>query len=399
MGFLDFFRPLRKTTIQRWQEFGQYTAFFSAFSGDIYNNAVVRSCIRPLAEFTSKASAICSDKQLERLLNNRPNVYMNGKAFLQKVRTLTELNNTCFIYIDRDDRLKVKGVYPVPYTSFEALEYMNGLFIRFQFPNTQIPQMVLPWDDLAVVRKDYNKSDIAGDDNRAIIDTIKLLTTVDEGMANAIRSTANLRGILKTTKGMLAPEDIKAQKEKFVEDYMNLDNEGGIASLDASQEFTPITMNPLTASYEQLKEVRENIYRYFGVNEKIVTSDMTPEEIEAFYELKIEPFLVQLSTEMTSKVFQGKALAYEQNFIVFEASKLQFASLSQKISMFKEVVLYGGMTINEWRVGCNMAPVPWGDDPIMRLDAAPTDTQNTNEEDDDDKQGSGIPDNDDSAVS
>lgn len=368
MGFLDFFRPLKKTSIQRWQEFGQYTAFFSAFSGDLYNNDVVRSCIRPLAEFTSKASAICSDKQLERILNNRPNVYMNGKAFLQKVRTITELTNTCFIYIERDDRLKVKGIYPVPYSTFEAIEYMNGLFIKFQFPNTQIPQMVLPWDDLAVVRKDYNKSDIAGDDNRAIVDTIKLLTTADEGMANAIRSTANLRGILKSTKAMLAPEDIKAQKDQFVKDYMNLDNEGGIASLDASQEFTPIEMKPLTASYEQLKEIRENIYRYFGVNDKIVMSDMTPDEIEAFYELKIEPFLVQLSTELTSKVFQGKALAYDQNFIVFEASKLQFASLSQKIAVYKEVVLNGGMTPNEWRVACNMAPVPWGDEPIRRLD-------------------------------
>ena len=382
MGFLDFFRPLKKTSIQKWQEFGQYTAFFSAFSGDIYNNDVVRSCIRPLAEFTSKASAICSDKQLERILNNKPNVYMNGKAFLQKIRIITELTNTCFIYIERDDRLKVKGVYPVPYSSFEAIEYMNGLFIRFQFPNTQIPQMVLPWEDLAVLRKDYNKSDIAGDDNRAIIDTIKLLTTADEGMANAIRSTANLRGILKSTKAMLAPEDIKAQKDQFVKDYMNLDNEGGIASLDASQEFTPIEMKPLTASYAQLKEIRENIYRYFGVNDKIVMSDMTPEEIEAFYELRIEPFLVQLSTELTSKIYQGKALAYDQNFIVFEASKLQFASLSQKISVYKEVVLYGGMTINEWRVGCNMAPVPWGDEPIMRLDAAPTDISNEESEDD-----------------
>ena len=384
MGFLDFFRPLKKTSIQKWQEFGQYTAFFSVFSGDLYNNDVVRSCIRPLAEFTSKATAICPDKQLEQILNNRPNVYMNGRAFLQKARTITELTNTCFIYIERDDRLKVKGFYPVPYSSFEAIEYMNGLFIRFQFPNSQINPMVLPWEDLAVVRKDYNKSDIAGDDNGAIVDTIKLLTTADEGMANAIRSTANLRGVLKSTKSMLAPEDIKAQKDQFVKDYMNLDNEGGIASIDASQEFTPIEMKPLTASYEQLKEIRENIYRYFGVNDKIVMSDMTPEEIEAFYELKIEPFLVQLSTELTSKVYQGKALSYEQNFIVFEASKLQFASLSQKISMFKEVVLYGGMTINEWRVGCNMAPVSWGDEPIMRLDAAPTE-QTKDEESEDDK--------------
>ena len=385
MGFLDFFKPLRKSSVQKWQEFGQYTAIFSVFSGDIYNNSVVRSCIRPLADFTSKASAVCPDKQIEQILNNRPNVYMSGKAFLSKIRTLTELNNTCFIYIERDDRLKVKGFYPVPFTYFEALEYMNGLFIRFQFANPSVPSMVLPWDDLAVIRKDYNKSDIAGDDNQAIVNMLQLITTANEGMANAIKSTANLRGILKSTKAMLAPEDIKAQKDQFVKDYMNLENEGGIASLDASQEFTPINMNPLTASYEQLKEIRENIYRYFGVNDKIVMSDMTSDEIEAFYELKIEPFLVQLSTELTSKVYQGKALAYEQNYIVFEASKLQFASLGKKISVYKEVVLYGGMTINEWRAACNMAPVEWGDEPIMRLDAAPADDRVNDKESEDDQ--------------
>ena len=38
--------------------------------------------------------------------------------------------------------------------------------------------------------------------------------------------------------------------------------------------------------------------------------------------------------------------------------------------MFKEVVLYGGMTINEWRVGCNMPVIEGGDERIMRLDAA-----------------------------
>jgi len=382
MGFLDFFRPLRMSSVQKWSELGTYRATFSVFSGELYNSAVVRSCIRPLAEFSSKATAKCSDARLERLLNNRPNLYMNGRDFIYKVRTLTEINNTCFIYIQRDDKAKAIGFYPVPYSYFEAVEYMNGLFIQFHFNGNATRVMTLPWEDLAVIRKDYNKSDLSGDDNTAIVNTLELLHTTNEGMANAIKSTANLRGILKSTKAMLAPEAIKQQKNDFVRDYLNLENEGGIASLDATQEFTPITMAPLTATYDQMKEIRENIYRYFGVNDDIVMSNMDSNKIEAFYELKIEPFLVQLSTELTSKVFAGKALAYEQNYIVFEANKLQFASLDKKISMFKEVVLYGGMTINEWRAGCNMAPLENGDTPIMRLDAAPVDDPKGEDTDD-----------------
>ena len=381
MSILDIFKPLKKSTVQKWKELGTYQATFSVFGNDVYNSNVVRSCIRPLAEFSSKATAKSNNKNYERLLNNRPNLYMNGRDFIYKVRTLTEINNTCFIYVERDDRANVKGFYPVPYSYFEAIEYMNGLFIKFYFTGEATRELVLPWDDLAVIRKDYNKSDIAGDSNSAIVNTLELMQTANDGMANAIKSTANLRGILKSTKSMLAPEAIKNMKDSFVKDYMNLSNEGGIAAMDATTEFTPINMSPLTATYEQKKDIREDIYRYFGVNDDIVMSNMTPEQIESFYELKIEPFLVQLSTELTSKVFEGKALAYKQNFIVFEANKLQFASLDKKISMFKEVVLYGGMTINEWRSGCNMPPLPNGDTPIMRLDAAPIES-----EEEDDKQ-------------
>lgn len=386
MSFLDFFRPLKKSSVEKWKELGTYNATFSVFGNDLYSSSVVRSCIRPLAEFSSKATARCSDSRLERIINNRPNLYMNGRDFIYKVRTITEINNTCFIYIQRDDRAKVTGLYPVPYSYFEAVEYKNGLFIKFYFSGDAARTMVLPWEDLAVIRKDYNKSDLAGDSNLAIVNMLELMQTTNEGMANAIKSTANLRGILKSTKAMLAPEAIVKQKDDFVRDYLSLENEGGIASLDATQEFTPITMAPLTATYDQMKEIRENIYRYFGVNDDIVMSNMNSDKIEAFYELKIEPFLVQLSAELTSKIFAGKALAYEQNFIVFEANKLQFASLDKKISMFKEVVLYGGMTTNEWRYGCNMAPIEGGDERIMRLDAGKVNDTPAEESEDNDEE-------------
>ena len=121
MGFLDFFKPLKSLKQAKWKELGAYTAQFYPFGNDMYKSDIVRSCIRPLAEHTSKANAVCTNKVIERILNMSPNMYMNGKDFLYKTRTLLELRNTVFIYIERDDRGAVKGFCPVPYTYFEGI--------------------------------------------------------------------------------------------------------------------------------------------------------------------------------------------------------------------------------------------------------------------------------------
>lgn len=384
MSFIDILRPKKWSSLfQRWKELGTYRATFSPFGLDIFKADTVRACIRVLADFTSKAEAACGDLRLARLLNNRPNLYMNGHDFLRKVRTIYELKNTVFILIMRNDRGGAEGFYPVPCTSYEAIEYKGGLFIKFYFAGEAARELVFPWEDLAVLRKDYNASDIAGDDNSAILQMLEVLNTTNQGIAHAVKSTANLRGILKSTKGMIAPDDRRKQKEDFVKDYLSLENASGIASLDSTQEFVPIDMKPAVTGFETLKEFRENVQRYFGCNDKIIMGTASDNEIESFYELKIEPFLVTLSRELYSRVYTVREQAFEGNWIVYEANKLQFASLDKKIKLFKEVVLYGGMTVNEWRTGCNMAPIEGGDERIMRLDAAKTDDKKTEDDDGD----------------
>lgn len=378
MGFLDFFRPLKSLKSAKWKELGAYSAQFYPFGNDMYKSDLVRSCIRPLAEHTSKANAICTDKQIERLLNMSPNMYMNGKDFLYKTRTLLELRNTAFIYIQRDDRGAVKGFYPVPFAMYEGIEYGGRLYIKFTFDGDAARELVLPWADLAVIRKDYNKHDIGGDDNSPIFSTLELINTTDQGIANAVKATANLRGILKSTKAMLKREDIQRMKEEFVSDYMNLNNEGGIASLDATQEFTPITMSPTVTNAATIKEFREDVYRYFGVNNSIITSDYTEEQMEAFYEARIEPFLVALSTELTRKVFTAREIGFD-NSIVYESNRMNYASTKTKLEMVA-LVDRGALTPNEWRQMFNLPPVDGGDVPIRRLDTAPTDEEEPKDE-------------------
>lgn len=368
MGFWDrLFKPKwKKENFQTFQELGTYRSVFSIFDGNIYKNDLVRSCIRPLAEITGKASAKCTNADVQRVLK-RPNQFMNESEFLKKCRNLLEIKNTLFVLIQRDDRLKLTGLYPVPYKSFEAVQTATGqIFIKFVFDSLLVNSMVAPLEDLAMIRKDYIFSDIAGEDNAPLVSPLSLITTTNEGVGNAVKATANLRGILKSTRAMLKPEDVKEQKDRFVKDYMSLENEGGIASLDSTQEFIPISMNPTVTSSEQMKEFRENIFRYFGVNDKIIMSDFTETSFEYFYESRIEPFLIALSLELTQKIFTERELGFK-NEIIYESNKLQFASFATKLN-FVSLVDRGAMTPNEWREIFNLPPIDGGDEPIRRLD-------------------------------
>lgn len=364
-------------TYTEFKELGTFRSYFSVFGKDIYKSDDVRTCIRALAEHTSKANPRCTDKRIERILQLRPNRFMNGKDFLAKVRNYLEIKNTAFVYIERDNTNKVIGFYPVPFQTYEALEYKDRLYIKFHFDGNH-SNLVVPWDDLAVLRKDYVFSEIGGETNEPLIPTLDVISTMDKGLQNAVKSTANLRGILKSTKAMLSPETLKQQKDIFVKDYMDISNEGGIASLDATQEFKEINLKPTTASAEEAASYRERVYRYFGVNEKIIKSTYTESEYDAFYESRIEPFLVALSLEFTYKIFTDRQIGFE-NEVWYESNRLQYASAKTKISMV-QLVDRGLMTPNEYRALFNMAPYEGGDEFVLRLDTAKTGDTSTGDD-------------------
>lgn len=369
MGLFErYLKRKLKRSEALWKEFGRYNAIFTPFSGDMWQSDLVRSCIRPLSEHTSKALAVSNNEAVAKILNHRPNRYMNGKDFLAKVRIWLEIKNNSFIMIDRDDKGNLAEVYPIPYTSLEAIESNGVLFIKFGLPNAGF--LTVAWDDLAVLRKDYYTSEIWGDDNSAIYGKLSIIDTMDQGVDNAVKSTANLRGIIKSTKAMLASEEIKKQKDDFIRDYMNLENSGGIASLDATQEFTPITMNPTVVDAQTRKEFREDVFRYFGVNDKILMSCYDEDTMEAFYQSRIEPFLIAISQESTSKILTQRQRDLKQ-YIVYQGDHLRFVSNSNKLKMVA-LVDRAIMTPNEVRAMYNLKPYEGGDEFQRRLDTAAT---------------------------
>ena len=375
-----------------WREVGVYNSMFYPCSGNVYDNEVARASIHTLAEHTSKANAIVrTDPALEKLLRIRPNLYMNGKDFLYKCRTLYEVNNTCFVYINRDERGRAISFYPVPHCPAEAIESGGQLYIRFTFASGE--KLTAAWADLLALRKYYNKSDIYGDSNQAITTSLDLLSTTGQGMANAIKSTSNLRGILKSTKAMLSDDDVKRQKDRFVADYLSLENSSGIAMLDSTVDFKPVDVKPEIATYEHIGQLRDNVYRYFGVSEDAIQGKLFGDAWEAFYDSAIEPFLIALGLELTYKVYTDRQRGFG-NEVLFESSRMSYMSMADKLKLV-QMVDRKSLSPNEWRAILNLPPVDGGDEMLFWQDpkgeAAQSKEPEKEDNEQDDKQGQTVP--------
>jgi hypothetical protein len=161
---------------------------------------------------------------------------------------------------------------------------------------------------------------------------------------------------------------MKAAKDKFVEDYLTVTNQGGIAAIDNKADYVELKNEPKMVDAKQMELIDSKVYRFFGVNEKIVKSNFSEEEFGSFYESVIEPLAIQMSLAFTNQLFSNREQGFG-NEIIFEGNRLQYASNQTKLQ-FLAMVDRGAMTPNEWREIFNWAPVEGGDQPVRRLDTA-----------------------------
>ena len=343
-----------------------YTATFTDFNGKLYDTISVRKCIDAIARNGAKLNPkhirkekgyeILNDN-LSRIISKQPNELMNAYDFYYKVISTLYLDNNAFIYIQRDENEKVIGLYPIKSNSYKLLEYKENIYIEFSF-GTGKKYVASLRDDVIHLKRFFCNNEVTGGNNVPITKTMSFKQIIQDGVINSIKTTQGIKGVLKTTKAMLKPEDIKATRDQFVKDFMSDSDNSGIAGLDATTDFKSVDINPRTATDEQTKAVDNEIKDYFSVSDEIIQSKYSEDQWNAFYESVIEPIGIMMGLEFTNKIFTyGEKI--HGNEIVFEANRLQYASNNTKISVAEKMNNY--MTINEIREMFNLAPVEDGD--------------------------------------
>lgn len=368
MELRSLFKTIFKTNkqhapkVQRLQLLNNYNPSF--YTTKIADSNVVQSCINTIATHASKFMIVHKqytnnsireiNGSINYLLQHRPNPINNTSQFIYKIVFNLYKDNNSFVYIDRDSDGMIVGFYPITSNNYELLENDNGvIYIRFNFVNGQ--QYVFKYDELIHLRRFYNSHEIFGDSNSSLKMPVNASNTAIQGIENAVKTTAGLRGIIKYVNGMLKDEDMIKYKNKFVKDYMTLENESGIAMLDAKAEFTPIKIEPMTLTNQQLDYLNENIYKYFGINANIINSNFTDSQWSAFFESVLEPLAIQMEQEFTTKIFREAAISAGHR-IMFLVERLKYIDTKTKISLIKEIAPLGMLTVDEGRNVLDLAP-------------------------------------------
>lgn len=348
------------------QMLNNYNAIFTSFGSSIYDSTTARSCIDAIARNGAKLHPKhirqtgekfeILNYRISRLIAEQPNQIMNAYDFYYKIISRLYLDNNIFVYIERDAEKLPVALYPIHANISTIIEYEENYYVRFNFGTGKT--YTASYDDVIHLRRFFCENDVLGGNATPLRQTLELQHTTKEGIANSIKTTAGIKGIIKTTQAMLKDEDIKRQRDNFVRDFINSENSNGIAGLDAKTEFKEVNIDPKTATAEQMQDIKNDILEYFGVSAEILKSSYDENQWNAFYESVLEPLAIQMSLEFTNKMFTIGQKAFG-NKIVFESQRIQYASNKTKIDIARYLNNY--FTKNEIREIFNMAPDPDGD--------------------------------------
>ena len=349
-----------------------HKAIFTPYKGDFFKDADVLACVdaiarngakmhpRHIRNYFDKKEGQFKLENLKgntyRLLAKQPNELQNAYKFYYQVITNLELYNNAFIYMQRDNDLKLTGLYPLNFNEVKLYEYQEKIFVEFKFGRSK--RRFVPYSDCIHLTRFTGSDGIFGATQEPLIKVLDIKHAIDEGLVNAIKTTLAIKGILKTQKTLLKPEDVKKMRDQFVKDFIGNGNKYGIGGLDAGTDFQPVNITPTQASDNSVNKIDEKVLKYFGINEHIVLSNYSEDEWNAFYESILEPIGLQMSLEFSNKIFTPTEKGFG-NEILFESNRLQYASNKTKI----ELVRYASniMTINELREVFNLAPKENGD--------------------------------------
>lgn len=355
---------------------GAYTMFrtltayqprFTTWGGAIYESEIVRAAIDARARHISKLKVETigtANLSLQSKLRQGPNQWQTWSQFFYRASTILDITNNCFIVPVFDDRMIITGIFPVLPTNCDLIEYQDELWLRYRFATGQIG--AVEFRKCAVLTKHQYRSDFFGDPNTAIDETMKLIHVQNQGIEEAVKNTSTFR-FMAQLGNFAKPEDLAKERTRFTKENLSTESSAGGFLLFPStyKDIKQIDVKPYTVDAEQMTQIRENVFNYFGVNSDVLQNKAFGDAWSAFYEGAIEPFAIQFSEAITKALFSERERA-QGTQIMATANRLQYMSNQDKLNVSSQLLDRGIFSINDVREIWNLPPVENGDQRIIR---------------------------------
>ena len=350
-----------------FQTLTAYQPMFTNWGGAVYESEIVRAAIDARARHISKLKVEVNgsaNPSLQAKLRLGPNQWQTWSQFLYRLSTILDVNNTAFVVPVFDERMIITGVYPVLPASCTLVEYDDEIWLRYQFSNGQYA--AVEFRKCAVLTKHQYKDDFFGDSNRALRETMQLIHIQNQGIEEGVKNAATFR-FMAQLANFAKPEDLAKERERFTAENLSSESEAGGFLLfpNTYKDIKQIDVKPYSIDADQMEQIRENVFNYFGVNEDVLQNKAKAEELEGFFDGCIEPFAIQFSEALTKMLFSERERA-QGSYVMANANRLQYMSTSQKVQMAQQLLDRGVMSINEARELFNYGTVENGDVRFIR---------------------------------
>lgn len=364
MGLFDFFlknRPKEPADklLTRFQMFNGYTPKFRSWDGGVYESELIRAAIHARATHISKLSVEVKGSakpSLQNKLKHGPNQLQTWGQFLYRASTILDIHNTLFICPVFDEYGETTGyVTPLP-DRCEIVQYNGGPYLRYEFRHGEHASIEL--DRCGIMTKFQHRNDFFGEQNGVLKPTMELISIQNQGIEEAVKNASTFRFMAKLNN-FAKPDDIKKERDRFSALNLSSESEAGGFLLfpNTYSDIKQIDVKPYTVDAEQMKQIKENVFSYFGVNEEVLQNKAYGDSWDAFYEGAVEPFAIQFSDVMTRAAFSYKEQT-NGNQIFASSNRLQYMSNSDKLAVSAQMADRGLMTRNEIREIWNLPPLP-----------------------------------------
>lgn len=339
-----------------------YQPVFTTHNGQLYENELIRAAIDARARHISKLKAEIvgtAQMSLQSKLKQGPNQWQTWSQFLYRLSTILDIHNTAFIVPVFDESLLITGYYPILPERAEIVSYKDEPWLRYRFTHGDMAAVELR--KCAILNKFQYKDDFFGDSNHALEDTMKLIDIQNQGIEEAVKNSATYRFMAQVNNFSKA-EDLSKERQRFSQENLTKDsNSGGLLLFpNTYQNIQQVKATPYTVDADQMKQIDDNVFRYFGVNDKIMKNEANGDDMDAFFNGAIEPFAIQFSEAMTKAIFSERERA-QGSFFIANANRLQYMTTTAKVSLAQQMLDRGVMSINEARELFNYAAVEGGD--------------------------------------
>lgn len=301
------------------------------------------------------------------VLNSKPNIRMTRFVFINLLIQSMLLKGNAFAYIIRDVKGNVTQLVYIP-TDYVTIIPPKTIFEPVSYSIVGI-QGEIPHTDMIHVINQTIDGVIGISTLHFARHTLGLSYDAEQHASNFFSSGCAIAGFIKSDTS-LTPKQKNEIKQGFRDAFGKENGEtNGLAVLEGSLHYEPITINPADA---QLLETREfnvvDIARFFGVSPVKIgdlskSSYSTVEATQlAFLTDTVSPLLEKIEEEFEVKLFP------EGNVdIKFDVSQLLRADRNSLSSYYNSMIQNGVMTINEVRKELDLPCVENGDNNFVQV--------------------------------